>query len=145
MILYRYDKDTKEYIGSIPACLDPMASKREGKPVYVILQNSTTVEPMHVVGKASVFNGKGWDLIDDYRGKTVYRKSTGTPLIVTELGEIPLGYSLEKPVFIQDLKIEKVKEIINTCSFEMRKEIELKGVEVKVSDRSYLLNRLEVS
>ena len=143
MLLYRYDKDTKEYIGSIPACLDPMASQREGKPVYAILKDSTTIEPPFEGGKVAIFNGNGWTLVPDYRGRTVYRTTTGNPLLITEIGNIPPGYSLEKPVFLQDLKIEKIQEVTNLCNHEFQRLIEVKELEVKVSDRPYLLNKLE--
>lgn len=61
-ILYKYDEETKEYIGSIPACEDPMASMREGKPVYAILKNSTLEAPSFEEGKIPVFDGKTWKL-----------------------------------------------------------------------------------
>ena len=145
MILYRYNEETKEYLDSIPACLDPMASKREGKPIYVILQNSTMVEPSFEEGKVPVFNGENWDLVSDYRGKIVYKKNVGTPLLITELGEIPTGYVLEKPVLLQDLKADKIIEVNNVFNNELQNTVELKGMCVKGSDRSYFLKKLEES
>ena len=61
-ILHRYDEYTKEYIGSIPACEDPMASLRLGKSVFAILDNSTFEEPVFEEGKVPVFNGEKWEL-----------------------------------------------------------------------------------
>lgn len=144
-ILYRYDKNTKEYIGSIPACEDPMASKRTGKTVYVILDNATLKEPVFEEGKIPVFNTikEDWDLLEDNRGKVVYKKNTGERLIIQELGSIPKGYTEEKPITLQDLKFEKINLIKTIFNEEISKEVEIKGLKVTVSSRGELYKKLE--
>lgn len=43
-----------------------------------------------------VTNGK-WVNVRDYRGQTIYSSETGAPVVVTEVGDIPEGYSLTAP------------------------------------------------
>ena len=144
-ILYRYDENTKEYIGSLPACEDPMASMRLGKSVYAILENSTLKEPIFEEGKVPVFNGEDWELLEDNRGKVVYKKTTGEPLVIQELGGIPKGYAEEKPITLQDLKFEKIDLIKAEFLKEISKKVEVKGLEVTVSDRGKFNRILENS
>lgn len=145
MNLYRYRKDTKEYIGSIPACIDPLESQLAGEPVYAVLENSTLDEPPMEEGKVPVFNEEKdeWELIEDNRGLIVYNKYTGEPFVIIELGEIPPKYVLEKPVILQELKTEMKKEIVSTYHRERQKKVKVGKVEIAVEDRARLISQAE--
>ena len=97
MVTYRFDPKTKEFLGCEKAYLDPLESKKQGKEVYLLPANSTFTEPLVLKeNTACVLNGKAWELVEDYRGKTVW-KSYDESITITELGAIPDGYSLERP------------------------------------------------
>jgi len=46
MQIYHYDRATGEYLGSTPAQIDPMATKREGKEVYLLPAYATDIPPL---------------------------------------------------------------------------------------------------
>lgn len=89
-IIYHFNEITGEYLGanyeyiligtSLPAhsCLD--APK---------LTSDTS--------KAIVRKHDKWEYLTDHRGKIVYSTETGQPLIISEIGEIPIHYTLLKP------------------------------------------------
>lgn len=73
MIAYRFNENTKEFAGTMPCQLDPMASKRQGKKVYILPANSTFKEPPESeIGKAIIFENDNWQLVPDYRGRRAY-------------------------------------------------------------------------
>lgn len=45
MLVYRYDKNTKKYIKSEPAMLDPLETKAAGHNIYLLPANCTFKEP----------------------------------------------------------------------------------------------------
>ncbi|WP_239641967.1 tail fiber assembly protein [Edwardsiella tarda] len=53
--------------------------------------------PQHKNGVAHTFNGTAWSEVADHRGNTMYSTSTGESMIVTDLGEVPSGYTLTPP------------------------------------------------
>lgn len=112
MNLYKYDKNTKEYKGVLPALIDPEASKKSGKKVYAYPPYTTVVEPEHEEGKVPVFNGENWDLVSDYRGRIVYRKDSQKPFVIVTLGELSEDLTFEKPSKIAILR-RKLKQLIN--------------------------------
>ena len=114
MQTYRFDTDTKEYLYAEEAFLDPLESKAQGKPVYLLPADSTFTEPLtEKKGYAVCWNGKAWEYIEDLRQKRdkggVIVEGTGTPFwmpgddwqtparYMTELGKLPEGAMLEKP------------------------------------------------
>ena len=52
---------------------------------------------------------------------------------------------MEKPVLLKDLKADKIIEVNNVFNNELQNTVELKGMCVKGSDRSYFLKKLEES
>jgi hypothetical protein len=111
MRLYKYKNDTKELLGYIEAYLDELETIAQGKEVYVMPPNTTEVEPFQPrEGYAVVFNEDKWEEVEDNRGLKVYNKK-GEEYIIEELGAIPSGYSLEKPVTLKESKDEKLKEL----------------------------------
>lgn len=70
MLVYIYDEETKEFLYSEEAHLDPLETQIKGENVYLLPANATFEEPPYKEdGKAVVFEGSTWKLIDDNRGK----------------------------------------------------------------------------
>lgn len=62
MKLYYYDNNGY-YIAMSEAFLDPLETKLQGKNVWLMPPNATTIEPpSSVAGHIIKFNGKGWEL-----------------------------------------------------------------------------------
>lgn len=94
---YSYDPNTYEYIKEEPAILDPLESTQQGREVYLLPANSTfTAPPAAKPGFAIVWGGDSWSHIADFRGKIVW-KSYDDGMTITELGDIPQGYTLSRP------------------------------------------------
>lgn len=101
MKTYHYDEHTKEYTHSEEAFLDPLESKKEGSPVYLLPANATFVAPTPQDGYASVWNGEAWDNIEDNRGKKYWLSTDpyGTPAReMTKLGALPDGAIFTAPI-----------------------------------------------
>lgn len=101
MLTYYYDEHTKEYTHSEEAFLDPLESKKEGSPVYLLPANATFVAPTPQDGYASVWNGEAWDNIEDNRGKKYWLSTDpyGTPAReMTKLGALPDGAIFTAPI-----------------------------------------------
>lgn len=61
MDIHHYHSETKQYLGTTSARLDPVATERKGKPVYRIPAHATTTAPQKAPdGKVSVFRDGGW-------------------------------------------------------------------------------------
>ena len=121
MQTYRYNAETKEYLYVEGALLDPLESKAQGKPVYLLPADSTFVEPLPTKkGYAVCWNGAAWKYIEDHRRRydasgDSFVKDSGTPYwmpgdtwqtparYMTELGKLPEGAMLEKPEKPQDV------------------------------------------
>lgn len=135
MIVYRYDKNTKEYLGEYNAFIDPLETKLRGQEVFAIPAYCTTKEPfIPEIGSTIVFNGENWEQIEDHRGAIVFNKKTGKMFLITELGVIPDEYVLEKPVIISELKEEKAKEIEALYVEEIEKVISIGKLKGKAQD-----------
>ena len=107
MQTYRFDHETKEYLRSEEAFLDPLETEAEGKPVYLLPADSTFAEPLEAKeGYAVCWNGEAWKYIEDHRQK---RGTGGTPYwmpkddwqtparYMMELGKLPEGAMLKAP------------------------------------------------
>ncbi len=79
--IYNLRADTKEYIGAGDAYI-PAGT---GLPADC----TDCLPPEIPTGKAAVFDGEGWILLDDHRGETLYCKESGQQVIITELGNLP--------------------------------------------------------
>lgn len=70
MLVYVYNEETKEFLYSEEAFLDPLESELKQENVYILPANATFEKPLDKVdGKAVVFDGSTWTLVDDNRGK----------------------------------------------------------------------------
>lgn len=118
MKFYIYDENTKEYIGTQNAFIDPLESKKQGKNIYLIPQNSTDKEPPKPEeNQAVIFNGSEWEIVADYRNKTYYLGTEQHEM--KELGDLPNGATFE-PVepekSLSELKAEKLAELTSITS-----------------------------
>lgn len=113
MIFYTYDEKTKELTGTQNAFIDPLETKKQGKDVYLVPANATNKKPLETKeNQAVIFNGDGWEVIADYRGKTYYIGTEQHEM--KELGELPNGATFE-PVepekSLSELKSDKLSEL----------------------------------
>jgi len=91
MKVYCYSKETKEFLGEKEANINPLKSKRVGKPSYFIPPNSTTIDPPKLKeNQIAIFNmeKREWEVKDDYRGY-IYYTFEGEQNVITKIGEIP--------------------------------------------------------
>ena len=95
MKIYNYNPTTFEYAGSQNADLNPEETKQQGKNVYLIPANATTVKPpASQENKARIWCETEWQYISDYRAN-YYKVDNGLNVFdITELGEIEAGYIL---------------------------------------------------
>ena len=62
MKAYKYDSKSKKYVGEINCQLDPIATKRTGKDVYLLPANATYEIPLEEKdGFYVVWNGSVWE------------------------------------------------------------------------------------
>lgn len=112
MKYYSFDAKTKEFMGAADAMVNPKESDIHGKTVYLLPANAAWQMPeADKDGFAQVWNGSKWEYVPDFRGRTVW-KSYDDCMTITELGDIPDGYSLTRPkkvltVADYDLAMEK--------------------------------------
>lgn len=92
-IYYLYSDNTKELIGS-----EEVQENPRKKGTYLTPPNATDKEPpTFLEGEIPVWSEKGgWTLVKDNRGKTIW-STYSTSKTLEDLGEIPEGWSLERP------------------------------------------------
>ena len=91
MLAYKYDTETKEYVGKITAQLDPLESKIQGKEIYLLPANSTFEKPPVTGDKEIViFENNNWIKKADYRDDVFYDTATQERHEIKEIGIIPL-------------------------------------------------------
>ena len=134
MIIYRYDENTKEYLGYAEAYLDPLETIKAKRDVYVIPPCFTVKEPLEQKdGFVNVYKEGEWVLIKDNRGLQGYNKRTGEDITIFELGELPDYFVLEKPINLSQLKSVKTKEIEVGCDRAQREEVKFSTVSFAAS------------
>ena len=115
MLLYKYDKNTKEYVGCLgEALIDPLESKLKGKDIIVIPPCCTPRQPKILQeNTVNVFNEEimDWEVVEDYRGLRGFDSKTKQPMMITGIGPLPTNFVKELPKTLQDIRIEKIKEI----------------------------------
>ena len=112
MQVYKYNEQTKEYIGTEQALIDPLESELQGKTIYLLPANATFEKPNLQDGFASVWNGTQWENIEDNRGKEYWLADDeyGTPAkTMKELGAFPANAVFTAPVkTLEQLKQDKI-------------------------------------
>lgn len=139
MQVYKYDEQTKEYIGAEQALINPLESELQGKTIYLLPANATFEKPNLQEGFASVFNGK-WENIEDNRGKEYWldTDSFGTPAkTMKELGAFPANAVFTAPAkTIEQLKADKILEFKSMRDAEEVKSIEYNGHSFDYDDKA---------
>lgn len=93
MLVYNYDKNTKEYRFSNKAEKNPEESYKSGKFIPLVPAYATLVEPLiDKKGFAVVFNDDAWVYVEDHRGEKVINPETEEVVIIDYLGEIKEGF-----------------------------------------------------
>lgn len=104
MLVYNYDEITKEYIGESEAPLNPVATKREGKEVYMIPANATEKKPPKAKKNEAVVYNNGWQIVADFRGQYIVNDDM-QPFKYDKLGDLPEGY-----ICITEAQAKKIQE-----------------------------------
>lgn len=99
--IYSFDKVTKEYLGETIAPLDPVLTKKNGKPTYACTITSTFQKPPKVkkneIQLYDSVNDK-WVIKKDFRGKEYYTED-GKKIIISNIDEnIPDNAILDAPI-----------------------------------------------
>lgn len=92
MTIYITDTETNEYIREEQAFICPKT-----KEPLLPAGGYTDAPPKATKGKAIIRGKAGWELVDDYRGKTIYSTSDKTEDTQKGLGAIKDGFTLLKP------------------------------------------------
>lgn len=144
-MLYRYNRETKEYIGAMAKMTDPLESAKAGKDVFVIPPYCTELAPEFKENLVPVFNEtiNSWEYLEDNRGKRAYDKKTGKEVIITELGSLPQTLTFERPVFIEDLRELKRAEIRSIYEEELERAIKIGKIICSVNNRVELNKKLD--
>lgn len=131
MQVYKYDEETKEYIGSEQALIDPLETQLQKKEIYLLPANATFEKPNLQDGFASVFNGTQWENIEDNRGKEYWlgTDTFGTPAhTMKDLGAFPAGAVFTAPAkTLEQLKQDKINEFKTIRDSEEVKPIAYNG------------------
>ena len=131
MKAYKYNVETKEYIGQVDCQLNPIATKREGHDVFLTPANAVLIAPTEQEGYASVWNGETWENIVDKRGVKYWLptdKHGDQPRDMKDLGELPDGATLTEPsITIDEAKASKIAEFKQKRDSEETANIEYNG------------------
>ena len=127
MLVYQYDKRTKEYKGTDIAYLDPVATEKAGEKIYAMPAYTTTkVPPEAQEGQARVFEDNKWNYVLDLRGTVVYNVATRESLVWTELGDLPEEYTTCLPEQLDELKelyLKVMKTNFDVCMVNTKIQI----------------------
>lgn len=140
MLAYKYDKTTKEYLGTQQCQLDPLETEIAGEEVYLLPANCTFEEPTITEGYTNVFEDGEWVQYEDHRGESYWLPDDDyqTPArIMDELGELPESattvqptkplsiYKAEKRAEINAIRDEKEMEPLNNFDVDVKSAIRI--------------------
>ncbi|MNJ24681.1 hypothetical protein D3C77_191050 [compost metagenome] len=81
------------YTGPTEADLSPLEPG-----VWLIPGGCVEVEPPEVSEhEAALWNGQAWEVVDFYQGLIVYSITTGEPMTLNGMEQIPSGYTVKEP------------------------------------------------
>lgn len=127
MLIFNYDKNTKEYTGYREALKDPLESKKAKRDIFLIPAHSTTLEvPSLGKNEIALFNGKTWEVKKDFRGQVFYNKLTREKVTISVLGDIPsnlvkvlpFDLEVEKNKILEEIKINHEESLRVTYTFK---------------------------
>ena len=137
MNVYKYNEQTKEYISTEQAMLDPLETKKQGKNIYLLPANATFTEPTEAQeGFAHVWNGEAWEQVEDNRCVEYWLPEDiyGTPArVMKELGALPEGATLTPP----EQTIDEVKVIKKSVLKAERDQKEVLPIEYNGNSFDY--------
>lgn len=127
MQVYIYDELTKEFL-----FVDIVEESPLEKDVILMPPNATLIPVNEMLdGYAQVFNGEGWEYVEDHRNQTVW-KSYDEDMIIEELGAIPDGWSLERPEQTAEMKkVQFNKDFFKTSLGYIRRKVSMATGETK--------------
>ena len=115
MQVYKYDEQTKEYIGTEQALIDPLETELQGKEIYLLPANATFSAPTLQEGYVSVFKEGDWENLEDNRGKEYWLQDDayGTPAHKMEtLGALPADAVFTPPQkTLEQVRQEKIRAL----------------------------------
>lgn len=124
MKVYVYDKVTKEYIGTVEAYIDSVASRRVGHDVYLMPSYTTELVPPEANhGEVAIFQNKEWKVVPDFRGQTVYNYNTRESVVWNEIGPLPKGFTSKAIERLEDVKdnyIQIMKNNLGRCLYDTK-------------------------
>jgi len=110
MKVYNYDKNTKEFLSTSDAAVNPL-----DKDSFLIPANATTIKPLETKkGFTICFNDDKWEYVEDNRNKTVYSIEDKTESLVDYLGAIKDGFTLLVPAQFDKWEVDKWVEDTKT-------------------------------
>lgn len=137
MNAYKYNEQTKEYIGTEEALLDPLETEQQEKEVYLLPANATfTAPPAEKEGFVRVWTGESWQEVEDHRGVEYWLPGDtyGTPgREVKEIGPLPEGATLTPP----EQTIDEVKVIKKSVLKAERDQKEVLPIEYNGNSFDY--------
>lgn len=140
MKVYKFDPETKEYKTTENAMLDPLESQLQQKDVYLMPANATFIAPDIKQGYAAVWNGEGWDMVEDHRKQEYWlpEDKYGAPAHeMKELGPLPEGASLIAPEkTLDETKADKVQQLKWARDSAEVKPIEYNGNSYDYDDKA---------
>jgi|SRR5271157_1797423 len=127
---YCYDPDTKEFTMEIFCDPHPTEEGKYLKPDYC-----TTEIPYEISEyQTNVFNGMYWEMAPDYKGVTVYDKTTKESMVITEIGiACPLTHTPIEPFSYASYVIWKDTEWIEDVTLKLNYNKQLKKDFIKES------------
>ncbi|MDH2917579.1 MAG: hypothetical protein PXX73_00080 [Sideroxydans sp.] len=93
MKIHNYSPTTGEYLNTTTADESPL---EPGTFMIPALATGMAL-PAVKANEVAVFATGAWSVVADYRGQTVYEKTTGVPVQITELGALPASLVITKP------------------------------------------------
>jgi len=132
MLVYIFNKETKEFLREEEAHLDPLETKKQGHDVFLLPANATFKKPIEKQdGKAVIFKNGLWVLVDDMRGKYIIKNGTmqkcndieTTNYILTddeislyEKGDLVIIDGILKPKPQEQIDAERIAELKDNLS-----------------------------
>lgn len=142
MLLYKYDANTKEYLGYFQAYEDPLETLKKGEVVYVTPPCSVWDEPMVPrEGYTIVYKDGEWKEEEDHRGLVVYDPE-GNEVTITDIGPIPSGYTLEKKIPLKEVKDKKREEVNVAYQEAYKATVKVEGLFVSLPEVADIKNVL---
>ncbi len=126
--VYAYDPETFEYTGEVTAQVNPMEPEE-----FIMPADAVEDEPPEVMeNQIAVYEGE-WIIKPDFRNQTIWQDYE-TSIEVTEIGEIPEGWNLERP----EKPLEMVKDEAINYVKSLKASLNSGGItgNIKLSDGS---------